>query len=161
MWQQQPLHSAVQLNSVAVPLPAKVWHEWMGHLNWEALKVVNSSTDTSPLKGIMLDKDLFPHSSTCPGCQAGKSKCCTYKASTTCLERSHHPLERIHSNLVRPIQTTSIHSHRYAVSFTCDYTDHVWSLPMKSKDQTLATFKIFCAQAKWQYSLNIKYFRSD
>jgi len=55
----------------------------------------------------------------------------------------------------------SINGHRYAISFTCDYTDHVWSLPTKSKDQTLVTFKMFSAQVKQQHSLNIWYFRSD
>ena len=32
---------------------------------------------------------------------------------------------------------------------------------MKSKDQTFATFKVFAAQVKRQYSFTIWYFRSD
>jgi hypothetical protein len=161
MWQQRPLHSAVQLNSTVAPLPAKVWHERMGHLNWEALKAAKGSSDLLPLKGIALTSDVLPHSSTCPGCQAGKSKRHEHKLSPTRYQRSTHPCERIHSDLVRPLPTASIFGHRYAVSFTCDYTDHTWSMPMKSKDQTLATFKKFCAQVKTQYGLNIRYFRSD
>ena len=160
MWAQRPSQSAVHLNSAVVPLPAKVWHERMGHINWEALKSVKTTTDTSPLKGIKLTQDPLPNSSTCPGCQAGKSKRKTYKPSDTRSERSRHPLERVRSDFVGPIDA-SIHGHRYAVSFTCDFTDHVWSLPLKSKDQTLATFKVFCAQIKRQYGLNIRYFRSD
>ena len=143
------------------PIPAKVWHERMGHLNWEALKAVKTSKDLSPLKGIVLADDPLPHSSTCPGCQAGKAHRRTYKPSTTRSARSTHPLERVHSDLVGPIPTTSINGHRYAVSFTCDYSSHVWSLPMKSKDQTLATFRMFGAQVKRQYGLTIRYFRSD
>jgi hypothetical protein len=161
MWQQRPLHSAVQLNSAVAPLPAKVWHERMGHLNWEALKAAKGSSDLLPLKGIALTSDVLPHSSTCPGCQAGKSKRHEHKASPTRYQRSTHPCERIHSDLVGPLPTASIFGHRYTVSFTCDYTDHVWSEPMKSKDQTLATFKRFCAQVKKQYGLSIRYFRSD
>jgi hypothetical protein len=141
MWAKRPLHSAVQLSTAVAPLPAKVWHERMGHLNWEALKAVKGSGDLLPLKGIVLTNNLLPHSSTCPGCQAGKSKQETHKPSPTRNQRSTHPCERIHSDLVGPLKTASIFGHRYAVSFTCDYTDHVWSIPLKSKDQTFAQFK--------------------
>jgi len=162
LWQDKPKATTNQLNSViAKPIPAKVWHERMGHLNWEALKAVKTSTDLSPLKGIVLADEPLPHSSTCPGCQAGKARRKTHPPSSTRMTRSTHPLERVHSDLVGPIPTTSINGHRYAVSFTCDYSNHVWSLPMKSKDQTLATFKVFNAQVKRQYGLNIRYFRSD
>jgi hypothetical protein len=161
MWAKRPLHSAVQLSTAVAPLPAKVWHERMGHLNWEALKAAKGSGDLLPLKGIVLTNDLLPHSSTCPGCQAGKSKQETHKSSPTRNQRSTHPCERIHSDLVGPLETASIFGHRYAVSFTCDYTDHVWSIPLKSKDQTFAQFKRIVAVIKTQYGLTVRYFRSD
>jgi len=163
MWQDRPspqpnsqLHAAI-----AKPLPAKTWHERMGHINWEALKTVRNSKDLSPLKGIVLADDPLPHSSTCPGYQAGKMHCRTYKDSSTRSVRSTHPLERIHSDLVGPIPATSINGHCFAVSFMCEYSNHIWSLPMKSKDQTLAIFKVFNAQVKRQYGLSIRYFQSD
>ena len=135
MWQTRPgPASAVHLNSTVAALPPKLWHERMGHLNWDAIKVANH-TDVPSLKGIKLTKDPLPHSSTCPGCQAGKAKRRPYKASETRSDRSVHPLERIHSDLVGPLPA-SIYGHRYAMSFTCDFTDHIWSQPPKSKDQT-------------------------
>ena len=141
MWQQRPLHSAVQLNSTITPLPAKVWHEQMGNLNWEALKAVKGSTDLLPLKGITLTNNILPHSSTCASCQAGKSKQHEHEPSPTCYQCSTHPCECIHSDLVSPLPTASIFSHRYTISFIYNYTDHTWSMPMKSKDQTLEIFK--------------------
>ena len=37
MWQHKPPHSsAVHLNAAMVALPAKVWHEQMGHLDWDS-----------------------------------------------------------------------------------------------------------------------------
>ena len=160
MWRTQPgPASAVHLNSAITALPPKLWHKRMGHLNWDVIKVANR-TDVPSLKGIKLTKDPLPHSSTCPGCQAGKAKRRPYKASETRSDRSVHPLERIHSDLVDPLPA-SIYGHRYAMSFTCDFTDHVWSQPLKSKDQTLAVFWMFCAQIKTQYGLSIRFFRSN
>jgi len=119
------------------------------------------SSEFSPVKGLSLTSEALPHHSTCPGCQAGKAKRRSYKASSSRPERSTHPLERIHSDLVGPFQTTSINGHHFAVSFTCEYSSHVWSLPLKTKSETLGTFKVFCAQVKSRYGFSIKYFRSD
>ena len=162
MWPTLPVQSPNKLYSVtSTPLPAKVWHECMGHLNWEALKTVKASRDLTPLKGIVLADEPLPHSSTCPGCQASKAKHRAYQPSTTRSARSTHPLECVHSDLVGLIPTASINGHWFTVSFTCDYSNHVWCLPMKSKDQTFATFKVFAAQVKRQYSFTIRYFQSD
>ena len=158
MWRTKPA-SAIHLNSTVAALPPKLWHEWMSHLNWDAIKVTDR-TNIPSLKGIKLTKDPLPHSSTCPGCQARKAKRQPYKASETRSDRLVHLLERIHSDLVGPLPA-SIYSHHYAVSFMCDFTDHVWSQPLKSKDQTLAVFRTFCVQFKTQYGLSIRFFRSD
>jgi len=164
MWRERPSTSSTlnQLYSaITKPLSTKTWHKRMGHLNWEALKSVKASEEISPLKGIVLANEPLPHSSTCTGCQAGKAHRKSHQASQTRFTRSSHPLKQVHLDLVGPIQTASINGHRFAVSFTCEYTDHVWSIPMKSKDQTLAIFKQFSAQVKRQYGLSIRRFRSD
>ena len=132
----------------------------MGHINGEALRNTMSS-EFSPVKGVSLTSEALPHHSTCPGCQAGKAKRRSYKASSSRPERSTHPLERIHLDLVGPFQTASINGHHFAVSFTCEYSSHVWSLPLKTKSETLGTFKVFCTQVKSRYGFSIKYFRSD
>ena len=164
MWRDRPDTSISTLNQlksvIAKPLSIELWHKRMGHLNGNALRAVKAS-DLPPLKGIVMADDPLPDSSTCPGCQAGKAHRKSHQASANRFTRSTHPLERVHSDLVGPIQTASINGHRFAVSFTCDYTDHVWSIPLKSKDQTLAVFKVFCTQVKRQYGLNLWYFRSD
>ena len=137
MWQHKPPHSsAVHLNAAMVALPAKVWHEQMGHLDWDSLKAANTA-ELPVFKELKLMQEPLVHSSTCPGCQAGKLKCQNYKASTTCFKHSTHPLKWVHSDLVGPLSTASIHGHQFAVSFTCDSSDHTWCHPIKSKDQTL------------------------
>ena len=139
MYAEKPL-GARSLSSVEKPLPIKTWHERMGHLNWEALKSMRAVNP--PLLGVKLDASS-PPTSTCEGCVAGKAKRRTFKSSESRSTRSTEPIERIHSDLMGPMEPASIGGHRYACVFTCDYTGHVWTYFLKSKDQTLKTFRAF------------------
>ena len=133
----------------------------MGHMNYEALKTAGKTgTSRSPVLGIKLDSTPLDTKS-CTGCLAGKSKRRTYNASQNRPQRSQFPIERIHSDLVGPIQTASINGHRFAVTFTCDKTTHTWCFPLKSKDQTLGHFKRFVTEVEAQTGLKIRFFRSD
>ena len=78
MYGKKPLGHQ-RLNSVKA-LPIKTWHEHMGHLNWDAIKTVQSNNP--PLHGVKLDSSL-PPSNTCPGCAAGKAKRHMFQSSST------------------------------------------------------------------------------
>ena len=133
---EKPL-GARSLNAIEA-LPIKLWHNRMGHLNWEAIKTIRSKNP--PLLGIRLDSSDPPHG-TCPGCAAGKAKRCMFKSSGSRHTRSLLPIERIHSDLAGPMEVNSIGRHRYACVFTCDCTSFAWVYLLKSKDKTLNTFK--------------------
>ena len=132
-----------------------MWHERMGHLNWEAIKCTRH--DNSPLLGIRLNASE-PHG-TCEGCIAGKAKQRIFKSSPT--SSSSEPLELIHADLVGPAETMSIGGHRYAFVLVCDNTKHVWTFFMKSKDETLRKFKVFVSTIEKLTGLRLKIFRSD
>ena len=157
MYAEKPL-GARSLSSVEKPLPIKTWHERMGHLNWEALKSMRAVNP--PLPGVKLDASS-PPTSTCEGCIAGKAKCRTFKSSENRSTRSTKLIERIHSDLMGPMEPASIGGHRYAYVFTCDYTGHVWTYFLKSKDQSLKTFRAFVLTIEKLTGHAIKYFRSD
>ena len=91
------------LNAVS-ELPIKLWHERMGHLNWEALKKTQS--ESSPLIGMRFD-DTGPPRSTCEGCVAGKAKRRAFKSSTSDA-KSTTPIECIHSDLMGPMDPKSV-----------------------------------------------------
>ena len=112
-----------------------VWHNRMGHLNWEAIKTVQ--TQNPPLTGIRLDNSPPPHE-TCQGCVAGKAKRQQFKSSQTRRTQSSQPIERIHSDLMGPMEVTSIGGQCFICVFTCDYLSHAWVFLLKSKDQTLS-----------------------
>ena len=136
LYTEKPL-SAHSLNSVE-PLPIKLWHDRMGHLNWDAIKSIRS--DNPPLLGVKLDASEPPHK-ICPGCAAGKAKCRMFKSSDSRPTRSTQPIERIHSDLTGPMEVNLISGYRYVCVFTCDHSSHVWVYLLKTKDKTLDTFK--------------------
>ena len=145
------------LNSVEA-LPIKVWHDRMGHLNWEAIKSTRS--DNPPLIGVKLDASDPPHG-TCPGCAEGKAKRRMFKSAGSRTTRSTRPLERIHSDLAGPMEVTSISGDSYICVFTCDCTSFAWVYRLKSKDQTLDTFKRFVTMIEKLTGYEIQFFHSD
>ena len=144
--------------NVIEALPIKLWHDCMGHLNWDAIKSIWS--DNPPLLGVKLDASEPPFE-TCPGCAAGKAKRCAFKSSANCYTRSSLPIEQIHSNLMGPMEVNSIGGHCYVCVFTCDNTSYAWVYLLKSKDKTLDTFKWFKITIENLTGLKIKFFHSD
>ena len=157
LYAEKPL-GARSLNA-AIALPIKTWHDRMGHLNWDAIKPIWS--DNLPLLGVKLDTSDPPHQ-TCPGCAAGKAKCRMFKSAGSRRTRSTQPIERIHSDLTGPMEVDSVIGGKcYACVFTCDNTSFAWVYLLKSKDQTLSTFKHFTLMIKKSTGHKIKFFRSD
>ena len=156
MHSEKPLRSHT-LSSVQA-LPIKLWHDRMGHLNWEALKALN--LDSPPLLGVHLDSSP-PPSITCEGCASGKSKRRAFKPSEHRTDRSKNAIERIHADLMGPMEVASIGGHRYTFVLTCDHSSHAWVVLLKNKSETLERFKAFVLMVERLTSLKIKFFRSD
>ena len=144
------------LNAAVSALPIELWHQRMGHINWEALR--RTRLDSSPLSGIKLDSSNPPNH-MCEGCVAGKAKRKAFKSSNS--TRVYEPLEIIHSDLQGPMSTTSIAGYRYSCVFTCGGTRYVWVYYLKSKDQTLDIFKKFVPWVERLTGWQIRTFRSD
>jgi len=85
-----------QLNASQPGIPIEIWHQRLGHLNWNALskiqdhQIVNRRTELAP---------------PCKGCLQGKQHRRSFPSSST--PRATKPLERIHSDLDGPMQTQS------------------------------------------------------
>jgi transposase InsO family protein len=154
-WQMYPKNpDSVQLD-VIDPLPIKIWHERMGHLDWAAINKARNLN--SPLIGIKLD-DSEP-CDFCEGCVTGIWEPRTFKSSVR--PRAKRPLEVIHSGIDGPMDSALIGGHRYFVVFVDEYTSHVWVTFMKSKSQTLKAFKTFSAMIQERTGRTIETFRSD
>jgi hypothetical protein len=160
LYSEPPLkpYQGAQLHAIT-ELPAKLWHERMGHLNWDSLKKTQSES-TSSVIGIHFDDSDIPHT-TCEGCQAGKAKRRSFKSSTSGT-RATLPIERIHSDLMGPMDPKSVNGgYEYACVFTCCYSRHVWVYLLKAKSHTFEVFKKFRTMVELQLGRRIKLFRSD
>jgi transposase InsO family protein len=69
--------------------------------------------------------------------------------------------DEIHSDLWGPSLITSLRGCYYYVTFTDDHTHYTCINILKTKDQTLAAYKVFAAWAHMQYRTKIKALRSD
>ena len=155
MYAEKPLGTHL---SSAAALPIVIWHERMGHLNWESIK--RARTSTPPILGVTLDESEPPRG-TCSGCVAGKGKRRMFKSAESRNTRSTLPIERIHSDLMGPSEPASLGGSRYICTFTCDHTRYVWVYFLKSKDQILKTFRSFKTMVKNLTGKRIKFFHSD
>ena len=144
------------LNAAVEALPIELWHQRMGHLNWETLK--RTQSEDPPLRGIKLNSSE-PPKHVCEGCIAGKAKRKAFKPSTS--NRVYEPLEIIHTDLQGPMAVNSIGGYRYSCVFTCGGTRYVWVYYLKLKDQTLKTFMTFVAWIEKLTGRKIRKFRSD
>ena len=135
MYVEKPLGTC-SLSSVTV-LPIATWHKRMGHLNWESIKKARNMTP--PILSVKLNESKPPHG-TCPGCVAGKGKCCVFKSAESRDTRPTLLIECIHADLMGPSEPASLGGSRYICTFTCDHMRYVWVYFLKSKDQMLKTF---------------------
>jgi len=121
--------SSVRLNAVET-LPIGLWHERLGHLDWEAIKRVRRN-DSSPLIGVKLDVSE-PHG-PCDGCLAGKDSRHTFKSKPS--NQALHPLELIHADLAGPMETQSITGYFYYFVLIDDGSRLVWVIFLRHKDE--------------------------
>lgn len=75
--------------------------------------------------------------------------------------KTRNALEILHTDLWGPASVLSFHGYRYYVSFVDDFIRFTWIFPLRTKDETLAVFKIFKLQVEKQLDRYIKCIQSD
>ena len=115
-------------------LSVSVLHQKLGHPNSKVLShVINSCSTFKNLNGSkFLD--------SCDACKMGKFHRLHFPVSTT---KTKHVLEVLHTDLWGLAPVFSVQGYRYYVSFVDDFSRFTWIFPLKTKDETLAVFKIF------------------
>jgi hypothetical protein len=112
-------HSAVSMNN------SKIWHSRMGHNQLQQLaKIVDGMN-------IKLNNN---ETEVCEICVSGKQTRMPHNHTRV---KTRRPLERIHSDLVDPIDTVSYNGNRYILTLLDDYTQFSVAFPMKSKADVL------------------------
>lgn len=143
------------VNAITSPQPLELWHDHLGHLGWDQLKLL-ASTNPAAL-GVMFST-ITRTRAVCESCQLGKSHRASYPSSDT---RSTEILQLIHSDLDGPMHIASIQKSVYFATFIDDYSRYVVVMFIKRKSDTLAAFKVFKALMENKTGKTIKRFRSD
>ena len=152
LYPEKPLGALKAVETISI----KTLHECMGHLHWDAIKHLKIDS-TPPFTGVALDASDIPKG-TCPGCAAGKGKRPIFKSRSG--PRSSRPFKCIHADLTGPFDE-AIGGYCYACVFNDDCSRHVWVYYLKTKDQTLRTFRSFVSMVENQTGYQLVFFQSD
>jgi hypothetical protein len=135
---QSPPHdqpAPVSISSAKRSSNVHLWHRRIGHINYQLLYHMTSRGLVTGTPTLLVIKHV------CKSCAMGKMhKDRVPKVRTTSTTR---PLQLIHSDLCRPLPTTSKTGNRYILTFIDDYTRKTWLYFLAMKSQTLALFKQF------------------
>ena len=127
-----------------------LWHRRLGHLSYFGLYHLYRTTSVLGLPRIAIGKHV------CSCCMTGQQhrECFPQKFET----RSTKPDERIHSDLMGPMQQNSLGGSKYALVFTYDCSRKEW---VKSKGETLTKFRDFKQRIEGETGNKIKTLRTD
>ncbi|KAM1041809.1 hypothetical protein ACFX2C_030939 [Malus domestica] len=131
----------------------KLWHKRFGHLNMTSLENLQKY---EMVQGI---PKMDHCNETCEGCAFGKHHRDPFEVGKA--SRVTKPLELIHTDVCRPMQTTTISGNRYFLSFIDDYSRMCWVYFMRFKSEVFIIFKKFKAMVELQNGYQIKRLRSD
>ena len=95
----------------------------------------------------------------CNGCLVGKNLERRYEARKE--RRDASTLDLVHSDVSRPILTTSMNGSKYFLTFIDDCSRYCWIYFLKKKYEVFETFKIFKSLAENTLGKKIKSLISD
>jgi hypothetical protein len=109
----------------------KLWHNRLGHLNYNALPGLQKMVTGMPVFS-------FEHDSVCKGCSLGKNTKKPYPLNN---RKSNGILNLIHSDLCGPITAPSMNGCIYYIIFINDCSRKTWIYFLKTKDESFSMFK--------------------
>ncbi|RDY14473.1 hypothetical protein CR513_00462, partial [Mucuna pruriens] len=121
-----------------------LWHLRFGHLNFKSPSLLKEKGMVHSLPSIELPKELCEGSSF-------KSNILATKAL----------LEVIYSNVCGPMESISLGSNNYFISFVDDFSRKLWVYLIKRKGEAFEVFKRFKAIVEKQCGYSIKVLRKD
>lgn len=132
---------------------SKLWHNRMGHVNYQALSMMSRGNMAKGMPRIAKPKE------SCTDClmakQAKKSvpSCSNFTASKV--------LELVHADLCGPITPETASGKGYFLLLVDDFSRVMWVYMLKYKDEALSMFKKFKALVEDGSERKIKVLRTD
>lgn len=124
--------------------PAINWHRRLGHISLIKLKELRNISD-----GIKITlSELKELEKVCDICQKAKQTRLKFENSRSTTTK---PLQLIHTDVCGPISPATWDKRNYFVTFIDDFTHHVETYPIKTKDEVTKILMEYVrkVQAKW------------
>ena len=133
--------------------PSKLWHLKYEHLGLTGLNLLSKKRMVDGFPSIVDSYDK------CEACILGKQHRLPFNSENS--RRARAPLELVHSDLVGPMQTTSIGGSTYFMTFIDYFGRRTWVYFLKRKSEAFDKFVEFKALAKKEFGHYVKVLRSD
>lgn len=129
----------------------QTWHEILGHCNYEDVEKLRDV-----VKGMEIKGSAVRPAQLCETCTKGKF---TQTRSREADRKATEPLQLVHTDLAGPMRTPSLEGHKYAQSFTDDYSGAMTVYFLKSKSEAVQATERYLADSA-PYG-KVKCIRSD
>ena len=143
-----------QINAVSDVANEKLWHRRFGHLSERSLhKLVKDELVSG------LDYNVSNEIDFCESCVNGKI--CRSPFPRVGRERAEEPLGLVHSDVCGKLNSPSLGSAEYFVTFIDDKTHYVWIYALKNKHEVFQTFREWKSLVEKSTGHKLKIFRTD
>ncbi len=129
-----------------------LWHQRLGHLNMASLTKLEKMVNGMNLKEVPLHH-------VWEDCIEGKQQRTSFPKDEA--TRASKVLELVHSDVCRPMKTTSRGGAQYFVTFIDDFSKKTHVYILKAKGKVFDKFKAYKALVENQTNMKIKTLRSD
>lgn len=130
------------------------WHEALGHPD---IRQVQTMAKNSSVEGFKIVER--PRLQGCGDCQLGKGHRCSHPDSHR--DRATDILERVHVDLVGPIEPPSVSGYKYFMVVKDEYSSYRWVRFFCSKSHVLNAIRKFLNEVAVQTQKRVKIIRSD
>ena len=113
----------------------ETWHRRLGHCNH---RTIIEMARAGVVEGMPINLSSSPPK--CDPCVMGKQTRSTVPKVREGV-RATRPLERIFLDLCGPMSVMSRSGRRYSMNVIDDFSNYVWSLPLRTKDEALSIFR--------------------
>ncbi|CAK9816532.1 Retrovirus-related Pol polyprotein from transposon TNT 1-94, partial [Anthophora quadrimaculata] len=110
-----------------------LWHQRMGHLNFNSLKKMPENTNC-----VTFSRKL--ENVTCVTCKQGKQARLPFKSEGN---KAKVTLQLVHSDICGPMETQTLGGAKYFITFLDDYSKKVYVYFLRNKSDALEKFKEF------------------
>lgn len=125
---------------VSIASESCLWHKRLGHVNFDALKLLERKKMVEGLPIVITINDV------CSACQLGKLSQTPFPSNQTW--RATEKLQLVHTDVCGPMSTLSCNGSKFFLLFIDDLTRYCWVFFLNTKSKVFPMFQRFKADAE-------------